>query len=295
MNLSYSMENPALTCWSCCHILFRPRNLKLKPATAARGAISMRKIGLAALAIGTLVAGFLAATKLIQAQGRPQVIVIQDVIHVLSPKLGATIPIPPQPGLSHSMALRNLPLVTPQESLIDSALQETPGKPANTTPAQGIQGVGAGLGGYSDCCAPPDTNGAVGATQYVQWVNTDFAVFSKSDGTVQYGPAAGNSLWQTLGGACASNNSGDPIAQYDKLAGRWVMMQPVFTSPYYLCVAVSTTSDAAGSYYLYQFAIPNNYFPDYPKLGVWPDAYYVSLPLDGKYCDGPSGRYGPGL
>jgi hypothetical protein len=73
------------------------------------------------------------------------------------------------------------------------------------------------------------------------------------------------------------------VSQRSRGSLRWVMMQPVFTSPYYLCVAVSTTSDATGSYNLYVFPIqrigtrkPQTVFPDYPKLGVWPDAYYVS-------------------
>jgi hypothetical protein len=112
--------------------------------------------------------------------------------------------------------------------------------------------------------APPDTNGAVGSTEYVQWVNVEFAVFAKyggetingktySAGEVVSGPIAGNALWGALGGACASYNSGDPIAQYDKQANRWVMLQAVFTSPYTLCVAVSTTSDATGTYNLYSF------------------------------------------
>jgi len=45
--------------------------------------------------------------------------------------------------------------------------------------------------------------------------------------------------------------------------------------PYYECIAVSQTADPTGAYYLYAFEI-NDYFPDYPKLGVWPDAYYMS-------------------
>jgi hypothetical protein len=76
---------------------------------------------------------------------------------------------------------------------------------------------------------------------------------------------------------CATNNSGDPIAQYDKAAGQWVFMQPVFTNPFYICFAISQTSDATGPYYLYEFEMPN--FPDYPKLGIWPDAYYMSADL----------------
>ena len=39
-------------------------------------------------------------------------------------------------------------------------------------------------------------------------------------------------------------------------------------------MAVSTTSDATGTYNRYSFQFTN--FPDYPKLGVWPDAYYMT-------------------
>lgn len=42
-------------------------------------------------------------------------------------------------------------------------------------------------------------------------------------------------------------------------------------------LAVSTTSDATGTYNQYAFSIPGNNFPDYPKLGVWPDAYYATF------------------
>jgi hypothetical protein len=117
----------------------------------------------------------------------------------------------------------------------------------------------------------------VGATQYVQWVNESFAVFTKSTGAVAYGPAAGNTLWSGFGGACQTDNDGDPIAQYDKAAQRWVMTQfaVALGPPYYQCTAVSTTSDATGTFNRYSFSFSN--FPDYPKLGVWTDAYYMSF------------------
>ena len=121
-----------------------------------------------------------------------------------------------------------------------------------------------------------DPNLAVGATQVVQWVNTRFAIYNKSTGSKQYGPANGNTLWSGFGGSCQNRNNGDPIVQYDKAAARWVMMQHATPSggPYYLCLAVSTTSDATGSYNRYAFQVNN--WPDYPKLGVWSDGYYVS-------------------
>ena len=227
--------------------------------------------------VAVMVVGVFVGAGLASAQDQSQASVVHATAHGLSAPLRDTVPIPPQPGLGHVIPLRHpFPIQAAAQLARDPALQTSPGPFLRATSAQTFPGVGVGLGSYSDCCAPPDTNGAAGATQFVQWVNLDFAVFSKTNGSLVYGPAAGNTLWQSLGGACAAKNSGDPIAQYDKQAGRWVMMQPVFTSPYYLCVAVSTTSDATGTYNLYQFAIPNNTFPDYPKLGVWPDGYYVS-------------------
>jgi hypothetical protein len=89
---------------------------------------------------------------------------------------------------------------------------------------------------------PPDTNGTVGATQFVQWVNLAFAVFDKRTGAKVFGPAAGNTFWGGFGGPCETNNSGDPVIQYDKAAGRWVAAQPVFVAPFMYCLAVSTTS-----------------------------------------------------
>ncbi len=168
----------------------------------------------------------------------------------------------------------------------DPALQLSSGPLVAATSGLGFLGLGDGFSGFTMQAAPPDTNGSAGATQYVQWVNLEYAVFNKSNGALEYGPAEGNTLWSALSGsACATSNSGDIIAQYDKQAGRWVMMQPIFTSPYALCVAVSTTSDALGSYNEYEFSIPDGGFPDYPKLAVWPDGYYVS------YNDfGPNGN-----
>ena len=122
-------------------------------------------------------------------------------------------------------------------------------------------------------------NGRVGATQYVQWNNTSFAVFDKSTGGLLYGPASGNTLFQSLGGACASHNDGDPVVAYDILAGRWILSQFVVgASPGFShqCVAVSETQDATGAYYLYDFVTDATNFIDYPKIGVWPDGYYMS-------------------
>ena len=174
--------------------------------------------------------------------------------------------------------LRVLPNMGNALNQIDNVVQNSAGPLIATTSGLNFAGVGQGDYGFSVQYAPPDTNGAVGATQYVQWVNTYFAVFDKSTGAIATGfPKPGNSIWTGFGGGCQANNDGDPIVQYDKLANRWILTQfSVSTLPYMQCVAVSTTSDATGSYYRYAFSYGNTQFNDYPKMGVWPDGYYIS-------------------
>jgi hypothetical protein len=133
---------------------------------------------------------------------------------------------------------------------------------------------------------PPDTNGAVGASQFVQMVNVTIAVYDKSTGALQLGPAAIHSLWTGFGGLCEFGggtptyaDGGDPVVLYDHLAGRWLVTQLQYNSSFTQtaqCIAVSTSSDATGSYNRYEFDFGSN-FPDYPKFSVWPDAYYNSI------------------
>ena len=158
--------------------------------------------------------------------------------------------------------------------LADSALQTSSGPLVSTTPGLDLLGVGNGFRGYTVPDAPTDVNLAVGDTQVVQWVNVSYAVFNKTTGAVIAGPVAGNQLWANFGGPCATSNGGDIIPQWDKTAHRWVMTQNVFSAPYATCIAISQTPDATGPYYRFQF--PQSGFPDYPKWGMWPDAYYQS-------------------
>lgn len=125
---------------------------------------------------------------------------------------------------------------------------------------------------------PPDTVGDVGPNHYFQSVNASFRIWNKS-GTPLTGVIANNQIWAGTGGRCDANNDGDPIVLYDQLADRWFFTQFVAQSGQYaLCAAVSTTPDPTGSYYRYEYTVAG--LPDYPKYGVWPDAYYISTNED---------------
>ena len=117
----------------------------------------------------------------------------------------------------------------------------------------------------------------MGLTQYVQIVNEGYQVFDKATGNSVLGPRSISSIWSGFGGVCQTGGSGDPVVLYDHLANRWLISQFAGASTITdECVAISTTSDATGSYYRYGFHLGSNFF-DYPHLGVWPDAYYMSM------------------
>jgi hypothetical protein len=168
----------------------------------------------------------------------------------------------------------------------DPLVQHRKGTGPISAPIQNFDGIclpfGPPCAQPSSCsCLPPDTDGEAGATQYVQMVNTDFAVYSKT-GAVLRTATPINELWANTNGECKIHNDGDPVVVYDQLARRWLLSQFIATpsgdpgdDQYGECIAVSTTSDATGSYHLYEFDFGTDVFFDYPKIGVWPDGYYM--------------------
>ena len=132
---------------------------------------------------------------------------------------------------------------------------------------------------------PSDLSLAVGPNHIVQVVNWSMAVYTKkgamypTTGMSLRGPVTSNTPFAGAGGRCqaaagaAAADRGDVVVRYDQLAQRWVFLQPVLRAPYVMCYAVSDGPDPLGTYHHYEFARP--LFPDYPRLGVWSDGYYV--------------------
>ncbi|MCA1639579.1 MAG: carboxypeptidase regulatory-like domain-containing protein, partial [Acidobacteria bacterium] len=129
---------------------------------------------------------------------------------------------------------------------------------------------------YGSRVVPPDPNGDVGLNHYVQAVNILTRVFDKS-GNALTPPFKLSSIFSVLGTPCSQRNDGDPIVLYDALADRWMLSQYCNNfPPFRQLIAVSQTGDPAGSYYVYEFVMPNVKFNDYPKIGVWWDGFYMS-------------------
>lgn len=205
--------------------------------------------------------------------------------------LGVSPPVSQLPAahfarVPHEIPLRIPPAVGPgpqKPSSGSGGVQTIPGPTLPSTEGPKIKGIG-----YNGTW-PPDPNIAVGKTYtpagttekkgyIVQVVNTEIAVFDKSEvlkGIVGLDGIPGllqeknlSDLW--AGTACAVND-GDPIVQYDEAANRWLITQiGSLAGPYSECLALSTTGDPTGSYYLWQDSHFGSYLNDYPKFGVWP-------------------------
>jgi hypothetical protein len=157
----------------------------------------------------------------------------------------------------------------------DPNLQDAPLSPNVINPLVSFEGVHNFNG-----VLPPDPTGDIGPNHYVQAVNLAFAIYDRK-GNKLYGPADINTLFAGMGGACQTSNDGDPIVLYDQLADRWLISQFALPSyprgPFYQCIAISQTPDPTQSWYRYQFTVSNSKMNDYPKFGVWPDGYYMSV------------------
>jgi len=133
---------------------------------------------------------------------------------------------------------------------------------------------------------PPDTNGDVGPAYFIQAVNTSIGIFRKTDG-FREAAFTFNSLWGGAGTGtlCDTTHRGDPTVTYDPLGDRWFVADFAFsgsgtTPPFYECIAVSRTGDPVnGGWFFYAIRADDAahpYFPDYPKMGIWPDALYMT-------------------
>lgn len=232
----------------------------------------------------------------------PSLSLMKAAGHDTSPPLRSVKPVP-APKHRTQLPLRpGRPLQLPVKH--DPVVQQT-SRPAVSPAAApalsaNFDGVGQGFKGpqgtFTDPADPSDPNAAVGASQVVETVNDDLAVFSKT-GTVQFGPVTQQSVFSGFsgGGLCPSAGQGDATIRYDATAGRWMLSYFAFNTdandnavaPYYECFAVSQTSDASGAWNRYAFQMAS--FPDYPKIAVWPDAYYVTynlFPADGSAARG---------
>jgi len=218
------------------------------------------------------------------AADRPAVqgpIVIHETHHDISPPFRDMAPLVPFSTAKRIVPVRPVPLPfgagNSENASHDPNIQTFTGALAIPSTILNFEGIDEP---NSSCnCAPPDTNGSVGPNHYVQLVNTAIAVYSKAGVLASGYPKALQTLWSGFSKPCSSTDDGDPTVAYDQISNRWIVSQfSVSSAPYFQCIAVSTGADPTGTYARYEFSYGNN-FNDYPKVAVWPDAYYFTYNL----------------
>ena len=197
-----------------------------------------------------------------------------------APRTSASAPIPPQPPA---------PEIGREAAAVEQTAQgDRPPVPI----AASFDGLGEAF--HESSFKNADTAGrrggidislAVGPDHIFEILDGNMAVFTKKGkkypetGKLLYGPVPNQTIFDGFGVRCRASNNSDSVVRYDQLAGRWLIVVPVFTrppdnpqGPYAMCYAVSATPDPLGPYYRYEFERP--LFPDYPRPAVWPDGYY---------------------
>jgi hypothetical protein len=177
----------------------------------------------------------------------------------------------PSPGLGEKSPL------TTGSGWVDPLVQTQFGAGNMPEPIMNFEGLErSDAGGWT----PPDTNGDVGPDHYIENVNIGIGIYDKTTG-VELVKILFDDLFDGTGTSCDDQNRGDPIVLYDHLADRWLISDFSLPSggPYLECIAISQTGDpVSGGWYFYALDAGNEEgsWHDYPKLSVWPDAYYMS-------------------
>src|SRR5438477_4124943 len=149
-------------------------------------------------------------------------------------------------------------------------------------PSTSFNGMNYNLNGAGH---PPDTVGDVGPNHFVQAVNTSVGIYDKATGAA-LATFTFDGLWSGAGTGtpCDTDHGGDPTVIYDPQHDRFIVADfswaDIQNGPYYECIAVSKTSNpVSGGWWRYAFRADDAahpWFPDYPKMGIWPDGLYMT-------------------
>ncbi len=155
--------------------------------------------------------------------------------------------------------------------------------------------------GVNTQALPPDSNGTIGPKQFVEFINGEFAVYTKTNGH-NIKRISDLKFWANAGLILSTDDAvSDPRVIYDPLSQRWFATMvdldaaaddPTLEANDFL-FAVSATSDPTGTWhgFLFQADPDNGNFADFPTLGVDSNAVYIS----GDFFQGQTSPIGPGL
>ena len=126
---------------------------------------------------------------------------------------------------------------------------------------------------------PPDTMGAAGTNQFVEFINGAFAIYDKNG--VQLSLISDTAFWENAGISASTISAGltDTRVTYDTGSGRWFASEITLdTTGAHVLVARSDTSDPGGTWRAVSFVSnTGSLSPDFDTLGVDSDRRLAAL------------------
>ncbi len=137
---------------------------------------------------------------------------------------------------------------------------------------------------------PPDSMGAVGATQFLLCINGRIRVFDKNSGAIGSLNTTTDAFFQTI-----RNNSATryPRVRFDRLVNRWIILMSTVATPNRILLAVSDTATITAATIWTFFFFQQDQAPptgdaicqaDYPTLGIDANALYIGV---NQFCGNP--------
>ena len=123
----------------------------------------------------------------------------------------------------------------------------------------------------NQCFRPPDTMGAVGTTQFLETNNGSITIYDKATGAVQSRVNMG-SFWNSAGQPGGAG--GDQRVLFDHYTNRWIMIG-FGSATSTINIAVSDTSNAAGTWKSTKIVGTAGTTLDYPTLGMDDKGVYI--------------------
>ena len=164
--------------------------------------------------------------------------------------------VPPAPDMAVDTVGRGVPIISAANPL--------------TIQFQGISQYDVRSVNGGGSFIPPDTNGSVGLTQYMEVSNGAYAVYDKNTGAQLL--LQSMTGWWTSRGQAGSN--GDSRVMYNADAKRWIVMS-FGASVANLNIAISNTDDALGGWQTLNFTGFAGGTADYPTLALDKTSVYI--------------------
>jgi PEP-CTERM motif len=161
--------------------------------------------------------------------------------------------------------------VIPNDFSTDTNGASAPISSASSVLSLGFEGISQyDAAAFNRNFIPPDTNGAVGRSQYVETTNGAYAVFDKNTGA-RLSLVSDVAFW---GAAGQTGSNGDSRVMYNAAASRWVAIS-FGSNVADLQIAISDSDNALGSWQSVKFTGFAGGTADYPTLALDNNAVYI--------------------